>query len=240
MTDMNWQYAALMVLAMAVGIVLSRWTQQSLGLTVHERFGIAIGAFCGAMLGAKLPFALANWQAFVDGGLHYAAGKTIVLGLVGGYLGVEVAKWSLDIHVKTGDSFAIPVAAAIAIGRLGCFVGGCCYGTPTTLPWGIVFADGVRRHPTQLYESLFHATAAIVLYMLWRRKLFECQLIKGYILTYLVYRFATEWIRPEPAMWFGLTGYQWAAAACVPLFVWLWLRDAKTLACDRWKTSATV
>ncbi len=229
MPDMNIAYVALMMLAVVVGIVVSRWTQQPLGLSIGERFGIAMGAFCGAMLGAKLPFVMANWQAFVDGGLWYASGKTIVLGLVGGYVGVEVAKWSLDIRVKTGDSFAVPVAAAIAVGRLGCFVGGCCYGTPTSLPWGIVFADGIPRHPTQLYEALFHTIAAIVLFILWRRKRFQGQLIKAYILAYLVYRFATEWIRPEPVMWLGLTGYQWATVACVPLFLWLWIRDANAM-----------
>lgn len=240
MSEVNWQYAGVMLLAIIVGITISRWTQQPLGLTVTKRLGIALGAFCGAMLGAKLPFALANWQAFLEGGLWYAAGKTIVLGLVGGYLGVEVAKWALDIHVKTGDSFAVPVAAAIAVGRLGCFVGGCCYGTPTSLPWGVAFADGIARHPTQLYEAMFHATAAIVLYAMWRRKIFPGQLIKLYILAYLVYRFATEWIRPEPQMWLGLTGYQWAAAVCIPVFVWLWIRDAKAMASSRWEPAASV
>lgn len=240
MTEVNWQYACVMVLAMIVGITISRWTQQPLGLSVTERIGIALGAFCGAMIGAKLPFALANWQAFLEGGLWYASGKTIVLGLVGGYLGVEVAKWSLDIHVKTGDSFVVPVAAAISVGRLGCFVGGCCYGTPTSLPWGVAFADGIARHPTQLYEAMFHATAAVVLYVMWRRKMFPGQLIKLYILAYLVYRFATEWIRPEPHMWFGLTGYQWAAAVCIPVFVWLWIRDAKAMAPTRWEATSSM
>lgn len=240
MIEVNWQYAGVMLLAMIVGITISRWTQQPLGLSVTERIGIALGAFCGAMIGAKLPFALANWQDFLEGGLWYASGKTIVLGLVGGYLGVEVTKWSLDIHVKTGDSFVVPVAAAIAVGRLGCFVGGCYYGTPTSLPWGIAFADGIARHPTQLYEAMFHATAAIVLYVMWRRKMFPGQLIKLYILAYLVYRFATEWIRPEPDMWFGLTGYQWAAAVCIPVFVWLWIRDAKAMAPAHWEATSSM
>jgi prolipoprotein diacylglyceryltransferase len=81
------------------------------------------------------------------------------------------------------------------------------------------------RHPAQLYEALFHLSAALVLYTLQRRGLFRGQLIKLYILAYLVYRFATEFIRPEARLWQGLTGYQWGALALMPLFVWLWVRD---------------
>jgi len=132
----------------------------------------------------------------------------------------------LEIRVKTGDSFAVPVAAAVAVGRLACFSAGCCYGTPTSLPWGYDFGDG-PRHPTQLYEAAFHFCAAIVLDQLQRRGLFRGQLIKLYIIAYLVYRFATEFIRPEERLWFSLTGYQWACLALILVFAAFWFRDRK-------------
>ena len=152
-------------------------------------------------------------------------------GLVGGYFGVELAKWLLGVRIKTGDSFAVPVAAAVGIGRLGCFHAGCCYGTPTTMPWGVVFpnVDGLPRHPTQLYEAAFHLSAAAVLFWLQRHGMFRGQLIKLYILSYLVYRFFTELIRPEARLTGGLTGYQWAALVLAILFVWLWVRDATAM-----------
>jgi phosphatidylglycerol:prolipoprotein diacylglycerol transferase len=218
-----------MLLAVAVGVAISRLTQQRLPLSRTERLGIGLGAFCGAFLGARLPFAMADWDGMLSGAAWFGDGKTIVTGIVGGYFGVELAKWALHVRVKTGDSFAVPVAAAVAVGRLACFSAGCCYGTPTTLPWGVVFksADSLPRHPTQLYEAAFHFIAALVLYRLWRRNLLSGQLIKLYIIAYLVYRFASEFIRPEPEILFGLTGYQWAAIALVPLFAWLWIRDAR-------------
>jgi phosphatidylglycerol:prolipoprotein diacylglycerol transferase len=116
----------------------------------------------------------------------------------------------------------------VAIGRWGCFVAGCCYGTPTSLPWGIVFpaVDNHPRHPTQIYEFLFHASMAGVLYALMRRGMFPGQLIKIYILAYVGYRFLTEFIRPEVRLWSGLTGYQWACLVLAGLFAWLWWRDA--------------
>jgi phosphatidylglycerol---prolipoprotein diacylglyceryl transferase len=120
----------------------------------------------------------------------------------------------------------------VAIGRMACFVGGCCYGTPTELPWGVCFArsgDSLPRHPTQLYEAAFHLTMACILFGLQQRGLLRGQLIKLYILAYLAYRFLTEFIRPEPAWFLGLTGYQWAAVCLAPVFVWLWWRDARDL-----------
>jgi phosphatidylglycerol:prolipoprotein diacylglycerol transferase len=178
------------------------------------------------MVGAKLPFVLSDWDGFLSGAAWFENGKTIVFGLVGGYFGVELAKWSLDIRMKTGDSFAVPVAVAVAIGRLACFVGGCCYGSVTTVPWGVDFGDGLRRHPTQLYEFVFHLGSAVGLSWLGGRHLLAGQLIKLYIIGYLVYRFFTEYIRPEPILWGGLTGYQLAAAALVPIFVMLWWQDS--------------
>jgi len=220
-------YSLTMMLAVGIGVVLSRRTQQSLPLSPGEKFGIGLGAFCGAMLGAKLPFVLSDWQGMLSGAAWFSDGKTILCGLVGGYFGVEISKWILEIRVKTGDSFAVPVAAAVGVGRIACFIAGCCYGTPTTLPWGFTFPaiDSQLRHPAQLYEAVFHISAAIVLYQLEIRGVFRGQLIKLYIMAYLVYRFFSEFIRPEVALGLGLTGYQWASLVLFGLFAFLWLRD---------------
>jgi phosphatidylglycerol:prolipoprotein diacylglycerol transferase len=230
-----WSYTLLMLAAIATCALLLRRSQAALDLSGWEKFGLGIGAFCGAMIGAKLPFVLADWEGLVRGTAWLSHGKTIMSGIVGGYFGVELAKWAMGVRIKTGDSFAAPVAAAVAIGRVACFFGGCCYGTPTSLPWGVVFSSAaddplVPRHPTQLYESLFHATAAVILVWMRRNGLFRGQLIKLYIIAYLLYRFATELVRPEPRWLLGMTGYQWAAIALVLLFVWLWVRDQQLAA----------
>jgi phosphatidylglycerol:prolipoprotein diacylglycerol transferase len=231
-----------MLAAIAVmSLMLRRW-QARLPLAWWQKLGIGVGGFCGAMLGAKLPFALSDWSGLISGTAWLSDGKTIMCGIVGGYFGVELAKWTLDIRIKTGDTFAVPVAVGVAIGRLACFVGGCCYGTPTDLPWGICFArsgDSLPRHPTQLYEAAFHLLMAGLLFTLQQRGQFRGQLIKLYILAYLAYRFVTEFIRPEPQLLFALTGYQWACLALAPLFVWLWWRDALRMAGNGFVISAT-
>lgn len=225
---MTWAYPAIMAAAVGTTFVLCRRRQGALPLSSGERLGIALGAFCGAMLAAKLPFVLSDWQGLKSGAAWLDNGKTIVFGLVGGYFGVELAKWTLGVRVKTGDSFAVPVAVGIGIGRLACFVGGCCYGVHTTLPWGVDFGDG-PRHPTQLYETAFHLSAALGLTVLERLGLCRGQRMKLYIMVYLVYRFATEFIRPEPRLWLSLTGYQWACLVWMPVFAGLWITDRRAV-----------
>jgi len=217
----NWTYASIMAVAIGTGLLLFLRRREPLGLSGWESFGIALGGFCGSMIGAKLPFVLADWQGLLRGTAWFDDGKTIMAGLVGGYLGAVVAEWALDVRVHLGDSLAVPVAAAVGVGRLACFSAGCCYGTVTSLPWGVDFGDGLARHPTQLYESAFHLLAAVVLYQFQRRQMFRGRLIQAYFVAYFVYRFASELIRPEPALWLGLTGYQWAALVLAPFFaVW--------------------
>ena len=226
---MNIAYPLIMMLAVTAAAVVSRFTQAQLPIARRDRFLIGLAAFCGAFLAAKLPFLMTGLAAGMRGGVWFSGGKTIMLGLVGGYAGVEFAKAYLRIKTKTGDSFAIPVAVGIGVGRWACLAGGCCYGTPTRLPWGIVFphVDALSRHPTQIYESIFHLTMAAILFVFYRERVFRGQLMKFYFLSYFAYRFATEFIRPEVRVMLGLTWYQWAAIALTPVFAWLWVRDQR-------------
>ena len=231
---MSMAYLLVMTAALVVGAWLLRRAQGTLPLSRLERWGIGLGALVGAMLGAKLPFVMAAWRLDSGSLVWLSDGKTILTGLVGGYLGVEVAKWVLEIRTKTGDAFAAPVAVSVAIGRLGCFVGGCCSGLPTSLPWGVDFGAG-PCHPTQLYEAAFHALAAAVLFRLRQHGQFRYQLVKLYIAAYCVFRFFTEWLRPELRGLGGLTGYQWSALVIFVGMLFLIERDARRAARGGWE-----
>jgi phosphatidylglycerol:prolipoprotein diacylglycerol transferase len=200
-----------------------------------KRLALGLAAFVGGTLGAKLPFAFTHPRGWLDAAAWLTDGKTVVTGLIGAYLAVELCKLALDVRIKTGDSFAVPLALALAVGRWGCFFNGCCYGTPTDLPWGVRFhhaePDGtisyVPRHPTQIYESLFHLSMAIVLLQLFRYDLLPRQRLKLYLIAYGIYRFLTEFIRPEPPSWLGLTFYQWAALVLAGGLCIQWWFDAR-------------
>ena len=91
-------------------------------------------------------------------------GKSVLGGLAGAILAIEILKRRLGIAGSTGLRFAAPLAAAIAVGRLGCFFAGIedrTYGNPTDLPWGHDFGDGISCHPVQLTAPRIpHATSA--------------------------------------------------------------------------------
>ncbi|MGL4554437.1 MAG: prolipoprotein diacylglyceryl transferase family protein [Gemmataceae bacterium] len=90
----------------------------------------------------------------------------------------------------------------------------CLYrGGATPTPINRLIGDGVTRHPTQAYESLFHLLMAAVLIVLTREGIWKTHRLQFYLLCYGGYRFATEAIRPEPAFAAGLTFYQWASLA---------------------------
>jgi prolipoprotein diacylglyceryltransferase len=228
-------YALFMLLAAGVFVLAHRLVPKPPGVAAlppWKRVALALAAFVGGSLGGKLPFALADPAGWLDGSAWIRDGKTLLTALMGAYLAVELTKWALEIHVKTGDTFALPLALALAVGRWGCFCNGCCYGTETDLLWGVPFLvpgdDGPRSvycHPTQIYESLFHLTMAFALAWLLTRRLLPRQHLKLYLICYGVYRFATEFIRPEPVVALGLTFYQWAALVLVMGLVLQWLAD---------------
>lgn len=213
---------------MLAALVASYWLyrRRREGLPVendHKRF-LSLAALLGAFIGAKLPFVLERDWSGLSPWIHWLSdGKTVLGGIFGGYISVEITKAWLGIRHRTGDVFAIPIAVGMSIGRIGCFVGGCCYGTPTQLPWGVAFASApdrgeFLRHPTQIYESLFHAIAIVGLIELERRECFAGQRLKLYLISYLLFRFFTEYIRPEPILFSGLTAYQ---VACLLLSILL-------------------
>lgn len=213
-TPRHWTYSVFMLAALIAFVLIRRssFIRPSVARVTHPKSRwLPIAAFVGGMLGAKLPFLLIPDQVSSASGIGwFADGKTVVTGIIGAYAAVELLKVILGIRDRTGDTFALPLAVAMSIGRLGCCFNGCCAGNPTTLAVGVDFGDGLRRHPVQLYESVFHLTLAAILLMNRDDARLKDQQIKFYLLCYCLFRFATEYIRPAPKLAGGLTFYQYA------------------------------
>ena len=184
----------------------------------RERNTVLVAAIVGAAIGSKL----LAWTGDPVFRLHQplsalVGGKTIVGGLLGGTLAVEVVKKRLAIAERTGDLFAIPLATAIAVGRVGCFLGGVSdrtYGIPTSLPWAVDFGDGIGRHPVQLYEVVFLGVLAWALSRLDRGPHERGALYRLFLVSYLAWRVVIDFMKPEPAF-AGLSAIQWACVAAL-------------------------
>lgn len=223
-------YALFMMLALLTFLVV-RWLMPKSAsvarLNWQTQLGLGMAAFLGGILAAKLPFIIMQQEDPTSFWAWASDGKTITTGLLGAYLGVELAKLILALHVKTGDSFALPLACALAVGRWGCFFNGCCYGTPTNLSWGVDFGDACPRHPIQIYESLFHFIMALILLWIFKKGFLVHQRLKFYLIGYAIFRFSTEYLRPEPILWQGLTFYQIVALVGSVLLVMQWWYDSR-------------
>jgi len=201
-------YALFQVLALLAAFALRRPST----LPPRQRAAVIAGALLGAALGAKLPFVIFAGESPFTLNLWLRDGKTLLSGLAGGYLGVELAKALAGVREKTGDGFALPLAVAVGVGRIGCFFNGCCTAPGLAIP---------------LWESAFHLTAALTLWRLERAGRFRWQLLKLYLITYAIFRFFIEFVRTEPRIWAGFTAYQFGAAALGILMVVLWMKDER-------------
>lgn len=201
-------YALFQVLALVTAFSLRRRSM----LPPRQRWALIAGAILGAALGAKLPFVIFAGESPFTFDIWIRDGKTLLSGLAGGYLGVELAKAVAGIRVKTGDGFAVPLAAAVGVGRLGCYFNGCCT------------APGL---PVPLWESGFHLGMAFLLWQLERTGRFRWQLLKLYLIAYAAFRFVIEFVRTEPRIWASLTAYQFGAAGLAIMMAVLWMRDER-------------
>ena len=122
----------------------------------------------------------------------------------------------------------LPLAVAIAIGRIGCFVDGLTdrtFGLPTDLPWAVDFGDGIARHPTQLYEIAAVLILALVVLRPVPAVLPSGARFRAFILGYLAWRLAVDFLKPrEPLLW-QLDAIQWACLL-VLLAQWREVADA--------------
>ena len=230
-----WVHTAFAYAGMALGAALWRRSlrhEQRGGALAPGNFGVLVGLLIGAALGNKAVFlierpdvVIAMWQ---NGTLMFP-GQSIVGGLLGGLIGVEIAKKLTGQTRSTGDAMVWPIAVGLAIGRIGCFLAGLhddTYGLPTPLPWGLDFGDGTPRHPTQLYEI------AVVLPLGWalHRARFPTPgaAFKLFLSSYLLWRFAVEFLKPVPVAYpLGLSGIQWTCAVALLFYLPLTLRAVR-------------
>ena len=224
-------------LAYPCGFFVYRRLRRSFGDPVPPsiRWSVIAAAAVGAVIGSKLLYWLedpyriaANWRSFSV----LWGGKTIVGGLIGGLMAVEWAKHRLHFATRTGDLFAVPLCAGIAIGRIGCFLTGLAddtYGSPTSLPWGIDFGDGIRRHPTQVYEILFLVLLGLMLLFLMRRPHVPGDIFKLFMVGYNGFRLGIDFLKPDPRF-LGMNSIQWACMLVLLYYspdLWRWLRPAR-------------
>lgn len=185
-----------------------------------NRLSIILGAAIGALIGSRIFAFLENPVFTFDVSILITLlnSKTIMGGLFGGLLGVELTKKIIGEKQSSGDLFVFPIIVGIFIGRIGCFLSGInefTYGNETTFFLGMNLGDGLNRHPIALYELLFLLLLFLFLWKLKRRDLKNGLLFQYFMISYFTFRFFIEFIKPNVFFILGLSSIQILCLICL-------------------------
>jgi len=215
-------YGVFLALAFLCAILITVKLAARDGLPREKIYDLCLWMLLCSLIGSKIlmlftepeyrdhPLQLLSLDFLRSGGVFYGG---LIGAIVSGYL--LMRRYKLPWW-KTADACAPGIAIGNFFGRQGCFAAGCCWGKPTTLPWGVKFTElgheitgvptDVRLHPTQLYESF--AMLLVFFFLLWlhKHRRFNGQVILLYALLYSAIRFVIEFWRDDPrGDLFGLT-----------------------------------
>jgi phosphatidylglycerol---prolipoprotein diacylglyceryl transferase len=209
-------YGVMAALGLVVGLwVVFRLARQQ-ALDPDKMWNLGALAILSGIVGAKLLMILVDLRHYMSHLDELFSVNTLLQsgGVFSGGLLLAIAVCWWYVHregipfLRAADVFAPGIAVGHALGRIGCFAAGCCYGRETHLPWAVTFTNPIANqlvgtplnvplHPTQLYEFVAEMANFAVLYWLVKRKRFEGQVIGLYMFLYGIERFLIEMVRGD-------------------------------------------
>lgn len=224
-------YGMFVAAGFLLGVALAVREARRQGMPYERVADLGFYILLGAIVGSRLLYVMLNAGYFISRPLDifkiWQGGLVFYGGLAAA---VALAVWHMRRHSlpvwKTTDLFAPSLAVGHAIGRLGCFSAGCCYGRPAEgLPWAVTFtnpeslaAKGIPLHPTQIYESIGEFAIFLFLMSFKQRKAFDGQLILIYGMAYPVLRFIVEFWRGDEARGMVMPWMSVSQAVSIALF----------------------
>ena len=213
-------YGLAMAVAFGFGIWIATRRAEQFGVGGKYALDLSVLILIFSLVGARATYVATHWNEFADHPLDAIspvqhtgqigiAGLVLLGGVIAGFLTAWVYGRRHRVEfLTTTDIFVPSLALGIAIGRIGCFFNGCCFGQPSSLPWACAFPSeslagdiypGIHIHPTQLYESAYMLIVFAVLMLLGkaaRRPVLPMGVLTGWFLAlYGVGRFFIEMLR---------------------------------------------
>src|SRR6202050_5319096 len=211
-----YSYGVLVATGVLAGLWWARKQAPRAGLDPDKIWNMGIYTGLVGLLLAKVWLILSDWDYYVANPRDifslntFQSGGTFYGGIVGAILMIVLYSYFQKMSLlPVMDTIVAGLPLGHAIGRLGCFAAGCCYGKPTTVAWGVVFTNpaaaelagtplGVHLHPTQLYEAAAEFLNFLILVGVSKRQRFTGQLIATYFLLYGLERGTIEFFRGDP------------------------------------------
>jgi phosphatidylglycerol:prolipoprotein diacylglycerol transferase len=200
-------YGFMLMVAFLVAAVLATREARRQRLEPEAILDLAPWILVASVLGARLAFVAQNADYFAAHPVEifkvWTGGLTFHGGLAGGILAGVIFTWRRRLPFwRMADVIAPSLAIGYAIGRIGCFLNGCCYGSPTDLPWACRFPDSLASggltppsHPVQLYAAAINVGIFLILQRSARRTSTPGQVMLSYVVLYSLYRFGIEFLR---------------------------------------------
>ena len=208
-------YGLLVSLGVLLGLWISVRNSEKQGIDPDNAWNLGIIVVMCGIVGSKILYILVDWGEYSAHPGEIFSLNTLQAGGVfsGGLLAAfAAAAWYVWKHkmpaLGTCDAFAPGLALGHALGRIGCFAAGCCYGKPTQHWWGVVFHNplaksitgtplGVPLEPTQLFESAVELANFFFLMWLLKRRKFDGQVFGAFMFIYGTARFFLEYLRDD-------------------------------------------
>jgi phosphatidylglycerol:prolipoprotein diacylglycerol transferase len=233
--EIRW-YGIMIALGVTALVLWTMWqVRKGANLTYETVLTAALVGIPAGVVFSRLLHVIDRWDYYVrnPGQIIGGEGLTIYGAVLGAALAVWVySRFSNFRFAYTADLVAPGIVLAQAIGRIGCLINGCCYGTTTSLPWAIAYTHpnslsfGVSGvHPTQVYEIIFLMLMFGVLLALKDRLKPEGSLFLVYLGGYSLWRFGLGFIREGTPFLFGLHQAQVIGIVVVVVVVVLLIRQ---------------
>ena len=246
-----YSYGVLVAIGVLLALFYARHFGRQTGIDPDRVWNLGIYMVLAALILAKVWIVVVEgdyyWQhpreIFARGTLQ--SGGTFYGGLIGAIIVLVLYRYFQRIpFLPYADAYAAGLPLGHAIGRLGCFAAGCCYGKPTWLPWGVTFTSpaaaslvgtplNIPLHPTQLYESFAEFVNFLILIFLARKQRFKGEIFAAFLMLYGFERGLIEFVRGDPDRSLFLRGrfslMQVVSVGLILLGAWVWRRGAKSL-----------
>lgn len=223
------------LLALISGVLISLWFRHKyafsrpVGIThnsQHHYYLLVL--LLGLAIGSLL---FGTWNLHLAG--QNGIAKSMVGGVFGAIMAAEIFKFFAGIRQSTGLYFIPGLIMFIVVGRVGCFLAGLpdfTYGTETSLPWGVDFGDGVKRHPVQLYESLTMLVFLFILLGFYPRypTFWQAQGFYVFVPVYAGQRFVWEFIKPYSSVLYPFNLFQLLCLLLIGYAAWMLLTNRKS------------
>ena len=248
-------YGLLLAIAFLAALAVAVRGARREGIATTAITDLWIISLLAGVIGAKLLLYLLDWRYYFDNPAAILASLRSAGVWYGGLLVavaaclIVVKRRGLDGWV-IGDIAAPAISLGQAIGRLGCFAAGCCYGKACELPWAVTFSNpraheitgvplSVPLHPTQLYHALADFTLFLILLRLVPRRRFNGQALLAYLILYAILRGVIEAFRGDPRGALGaLSTSQILGAAILLVAGWLYVKRSRTPSAARVASAA--